>query len=204
MQAWQYQRRASKCKPFHTWKAWKQNKTKQKVEKRSEQEDACCADACLCTDCGCDQPKQEDSKEKLHNAEQQQQQQQQPKFIDKKVPIDHRVYPMPFNLNQWIEENGSQFKPPVANKMIFPSPQCQVFILHCCKMLKNYERRDEREGGLHFALHAIMIRATRLTSSTPTPILIASHASLSLTQFKVMMVGGPNQRTDYHVEDGDV
>jgi 3-hydroxyanthranilate 3,4-dioxygenase len=60
--------------------------------------------------------------------------------------IPAESYPPPFSLAKWVAENRHLLRPPVGNKMVYPSADCQ---------------------------------------------------------FKVMVVGGPNSRTDYHVDPGE-
>eukprot|EP01137_Pigoraptor_chileana_P012250 Opistho-2@64417 len=65
---------------------------------------------------------------------------------DPTVPrVNWETHPLPFSLNEWIDKNKGDLKPPVGNKMVFGK--------HC--------------------------------------------------EFKVMIVGGPNTRTDYHEEVGE-
>ena len=33
--------------------------------------------------------------------------------------VNWKTHPMPFSLQQWIQDNRSELKPPIGNKMVF-------------------------------------------------------------------------------------
>ena len=79
------------------------------------------------------------------------------------------------NVDQWIEENKDSFVPPVCNKLMY------ACLLKCTTRLL----------GCLSAFSCVFIYST---------LHCFRHGA---GQLKIMFIGGPNQRKDYHIEEGE-
>ena len=79
------------------------------------------------------------------------------------------------NVDQWIEENKDSFVPPVCNKLMYACLlKCTTRLLGCL---------------------SAFIYSKSLT--------LHCHFRHGAGQLKIMFIGGPNQRKDYHIEEGE-
>lgn len=103
------------------------------------------------------------------------------------MSFPHDVLSGPMDFAKWIEEIRPQLQPPVGERQ---AEVVGVALLPGCRQARSTASHELVAGG---------------SPCSPPPT--RTHAGNKLMfggQQKIMVVGGPNTREDYHIEEGEV